>query len=56
MVHEVQAMEDLVHVAAVEPEAVAEAAAEAVVTLPDEAEDLPATHPVIADRARVARL
>ncbi|XP_072099108.1 LOW QUALITY PROTEIN: serine/arginine-rich splicing factor 1B [Mobula birostris] len=41
---------------AVEPEAVAEVAAEAVVTLPDEAEDLPATHPVIADRVLVARL
>ncbi|XP_048412893.2 LOW QUALITY PROTEIN: serine/arginine-rich splicing factor 1B [Stegostoma tigrinum] len=41
---------------AVEPEAVAEVAAEAVVTLPDEAEDLPATRPVIADHARVARL
>ncbi|XP_041053382.1 LOW QUALITY PROTEIN: serine/arginine-rich splicing factor 1B [Cetorhinus maximus] len=40
---------------AVEPEAVAEVAAEAVVTLPDEAEDLPATRPVIADHARVAR-
>lgn len=55
MVQEVRAMEDHVHVAAVEAEAVAEVAAEAVVTLPDEAEDLPATRPVKADHARVVR-